>query len=127
MSGYEHPATAPAGGAPRARAFQIAAADNVATLIDELASPAAVEVLGGFGADPVGAREPIARGHKIALRDLAAGEPVLKFGVRIGHASRPILRGEWVHLHNLASDHDERSATLDLQTGAPTDTAAAYE
>jgi altronate hydrolase/altronate dehydratase small subunit len=71
--------------------------------------------------------EPIARGHKIALRSLAEGEAVLKFGVRIGHASRAIAAGEWVHLQNLASDHDERSASLDLHTGAPTDTVSAYE
>ena len=53
-------------------------------------------------------------------------EAVIKYGVRIGHATQPVARGAWVHLHNLASDLDERSGTLDLHSGAPTDTASAY-
>lgn len=106
------------------RAFRIQPTDNVATLLDD-AVPGAVALL-GVGGDSLIAREPIARGHKIALVDIDAGAPGLKFGVRIGHATKPIARGAWVHLHNLASDLDERSGTLDLQSGAPTDTASAY-
>jgi hypothetical protein len=60
------------------------------------------------------------------LNDIATGEAVVKFGVRIGHATQPIRRGAWVHLHNLASDLDQRSGTLDLNSGAPTDTTSAY-
>ncbi|MGC4030381.1 MAG: SAF domain-containing protein [Tepidisphaeraceae bacterium] len=56
------------------------------------------------------------------MSDLAAGDPVIKFGVPIGRASRPIRRGEWVHLHNCDSNFDARSGTLDLHTGALTDT-----
>jgi altronate dehydratase small subunit len=104
--------------------FQIHPQDNVATLIDDaLVGP--VEVIGTAQRELV-AIENIAHGHKIALADIAAGQAVVKFGVRIGHASHPIQRGAWVHLHNLASDLDERSGTLDLHSGAPTDTASAY-
>lgn len=108
------------------RAFQIDPADNVATLIDDtVVQP--VTVLGaGSGAATLTALEPIARGHKIAVIDLAVGDAVVKFGVRIGHATQPIRRGAWVHLHNLASDLDERSGTLDRHTGAPTDTSSSY-
>ena len=70
--------------------------------------------------------EKIQRGHKVALKDVAADGAVIKFGIRIGHATQPIRRGAWVHLHNLASDLDQRSGTLDLHSGAPTDTASAY-
>lgn len=35
-------------------------------------------------------------GHKIALRDIAAGENIIKYGFPIGHATRDIRRGEWV-------------------------------
>ena len=106
------------------RCFQIHVNDNVATLIDD--TPAGpVEIVGAVGGEVV-AVEKIARGHKVALRDLAPNEAILKFGVRIGHATAPIKRGAWVHLHNLASDLDERSGTLDLHSGAPTDTASAY-
>ncbi len=106
------------------RAFQIQVGDNVATLMDD-AVAGTVEILGA-SKDAVNAVENIARGHKIALREIAANEAVIKFGVRIGHATQAIPRGAWVHLHNLASDLDERSGTLDLHSGAPTDTSSAY-
>lgn len=108
-----------------ARCFQVHPSDNVATALDDLAA-GPVRFLGAEPGCEVVAREAIARGHKIALTDMAAGAAVVKFGVRIGHALRPIARGDWVHLHNLGSDVDARSGTLDLHTGAPTDTDSAY-
>jgi hypothetical protein len=108
-----------------ARCFQIHTADNVATLLDD-APPGPLALLGSSAGAPLSASESISRGHKVALADLAADAAVVKFGVRIGHATRPIARGDWVHLHNLASDVDHRSGTLDLHTGAPTDTNSAY-
>lgn len=84
-----------------------------------------VEIIGATNGG-ITAVEQIAHAHKIALMDIAADEAVIKFGVRIGHATRPIHRGAWVHLHNLSSDLDERSGTLDLHSGAPADTSLAY-
>lgn len=47
---------------------------------------------------------PVApRGHKIALRGVAKGEPVVKYGFPIGRATQDISEGEWVHSHNLAT------------------------
>jgi (2R)-sulfolactate sulfo-lyase subunit alpha len=40
-------------------------------------------------------------GHKIALKDLAAGDSVIKYGVNIGKVVAPIKKGEHVHVHNL--------------------------
>ena len=107
-----------------ARAFQIQPQDNVATLLDD-APAGSIEILGASPQE-IRSLEKIERGHKVALRDIAVNEPIIKFGVRIGHATQPIRRGAWVHLHNLASDLDERSGTLDLHSGAPTDTNSAY-
>jgi hypothetical protein len=106
------------------RAFQVQAGDNVATLLED-ATAGSLDIL---GAQPqkISCLERIERGHKVALQDIAVGDPVIKFGTRIGHATRPIRRGAWVHLHNLASDLDARSGSLDLHSGAPTDTASAY-
>ncbi|WP_435016220.1 UxaA family hydrolase [Tundrisphaera sp. TA3] len=56
------------------------------------------------GAGPVVVREPIAAGHKVAIRDVAPGEPVRKYGQVIGFAARAIAAGEWVHVHNLGAD-----------------------
>lgn len=47
---------------------------------------------------------PVApRGHKIALRNIAKGEPVVKYGFPIGRATQDIAEGEWVHSNNLAT------------------------
>src|SRR5262245_25458949 len=41
-------------------------------------------------------------GHKIALRAIAAGQPVRRYGQIIGFASAPIEPGDHVHFHNLS-------------------------
>jgi altronate dehydratase small subunit len=104
------------------RAFCINIADNVATLLDDAREPGIVQILGPAPGREVNSREPIALGHKIAIVEITQGAPITKFGVRIGIASKAILAGEWVHLHNCESGFDERSQTLDLHTGAATDT-----
>ena len=103
--------------------FQIQLQDNVATLIED-APAGPVQLVGTT--ECLAALEHIASGHKIALCDIAVNEAVIKFGGRIGHATQPIRRGAWVHLHNLASDFDQRSGSLDLYSGTPTDTGSAY-
>lgn len=40
-------------------------------------------------------------GHKVALRDITHGEPVVKYGVTIGLATSDIHAGQHVHVHNL--------------------------
>ncbi|MCU4651421.1 altronate dehydratase family protein [Roseibacterium sp. SDUM158016] len=48
------------------------------------------------------ARQSVPSGHKIAVRDVAEGEIVLKYGQPIGIARAHIAAGDWVHEHNLA-------------------------
>ena len=102
-------------------AFQIDFSDNVATALEEIA-PGTVTLRGDAKAPCVEALEKIPEGHKIALRDTAEGEDIIKYGVRIGRAVKPISKGSWVHLHNIHSVYDERSSHLDAVTGAPKDT-----
>jgi hypothetical protein len=104
------------------RCFKVNPADNVATLLDDVEQAGARVQLLGDNDRFLESLEPISMGHKIALTDIAPGESVVKFGVAIGHASRAIRAGQWVHLHNLTSNFDERSQTLDVHTGAATDT-----
>ncbi len=104
------------------RAFCIHAADNVATLLDDVRGAEVVRILGASSVSELTALDPIALGHKLALRDIAKGQPIVKFGVRIGDATCDIHVGHWVHLHNCSSGFDQRSQTLDLHTGAATDT-----
>ena len=72
--------------------------DNVATALEALD---AGRVIGGPVAFTV--REPIPRGHKVALRAISAGENVVKYGNPIGVATSAIPPGAHVHTHNVAS------------------------
>ena len=47
-------------------------------------------------------------GHKYALRPIAAGENVVKYGMPIGRATEPIAPGEHVHVHNVRTNLDQQ-------------------
>ena len=51
-------------------------------------------------ADGVVAAERIPAGHKVAVRPIAQGEPVRRYGQIIGFASTPISPGQHVHVQN---------------------------
>lgn len=99
--------------------FRVNARDNVATMLDPGSGP--LEILGEQPGQ-IRAPEEIQADHKVATEEIRSGQPVIKFGLPIGRATRDIRVGEWVHLHNCASNYDERSQTLDLNSGAATDT-----
>lgn len=104
-----------------ASAFVIEAKDNVATAL-ALLVPGKVALLGDSPSFEITALEEIPKGHKIALRDISAGEQIIKYGISIGRATKDIPAGSWVHLHVMCSNYDERSSHLDVKTGAPKDT-----
>jgi len=81
------------------RTLRLNAQDNVVVAIADL--PACSPVEGDFTAL---ARIP--RGHKVASRPIAQGEPIRKFGQVIGFASTDIRAGEWVHEKNVAIGDD---------------------
>ncbi len=72
--------------------------DNVAVALAEIKKG---EIL--TGAEGLRLLRTIPSGHKLALRDIAAGEQVIKYGYPIGFAVRQIAAGEHVHSHNLHS------------------------
>ncbi|MBK5253728.1 MAG: altronate dehydratase [Peptostreptococcaceae bacterium] len=49
----------------------------------------------------------IPNAHKIALKNFAVGDTVIKYDNSIGYVTKPILKGEWVHEHNLATGLDK--------------------
>ena len=106
-------------------AFQVHDQDNVATLLGEAAAGALLQIVGPAGRHNLTAREKIELGHKVALTAIPEGAPIVKFGIVIGIAMRPIARGEWVHLHNCRRRLDERSGHFDVHTGEPGDNAYA--
>lgn len=46
-------------------------------------------------------RQDIPIGHKVALKDLAVDDTVLKYGVDIGRVVQPIAAGQHAHVHNI--------------------------
>ena len=49
-------------------------------------------------------------GHKILIKDVKAGENIIKYGYPIGHATEDLKVGDWVNENNLATN---LSGTLD--------------
>jgi hypothetical protein len=82
------------------RVLLISDRDNVATALEPLDPETMLEVRGAN----VTVREPIPRGHKVALVAITAGQPVVKYGNAIGRATADIPAGAHVHAHNVASD-----------------------
>lgn len=103
------------------RVFQIEGGDTVATALGAV-RPGKAAVLGDAEQREIVALEEIPAGHKIALRDIAPGEDIIKYGVAIGMASKPIAKGGWVHLHCMGSKYDEKSNKLDPLTGTSKET-----
>lgn len=66
--------------------------DNVAIVANDGGLPA-----GAVFPDGLKLVERVPQGHKVALADLAAGDPVLRYNVVIGRASKAIPAGGWVH------------------------------
>src|SRR5689334_20619462 len=67
-------------------AVRVHPTDDVAVATRPLAAGTVVEVEGAR----VTLAEDVPAGHKIALRDIAQGEPVRKYGMAIGAATAPI-------------------------------------
>ena len=85
------------------KAIVMTAADNVATVIGfvEAGNAVAAEIDGQTICLVAGDRIPFA--HKLALRRIAKGEPIVKYGETIGLATADIETGRHVHVHNLES------------------------
>jgi galactarate dehydratase len=79
--------------------------DNVAIIVDPE----------GF----VSGQERIPQSHKIALRSLDAGEPVLRYGETIGFANRRIEAGSWVREELVDMPAAPRLDELSLATAIP--------
>ncbi len=88
--------------------------DNVAILVAPQGTAAGAQLPGGLIA-----REHIPQSHKIALQDLAQGEPVLRYGETIGLANRAIAAGSWVREEMLDMPAAPPLDALSLATAVP--------
>lgn len=81
--------------------LKINANDNVAVVLADVLTAGDVVELDG---QRVVVQQEVARGHKVALVDMCAGQQVVKYGYPIGHLTQAVNAGEWIHTHNLKSD-----------------------
>ena len=87
-----------------ARAIVIDPRDDAAILVENVHPGDTIEAHSAAGTQLLAARQDILAGHKVALRRVRAGEPILKYGERIGLALCDILPGDHIHVHNLAGE-----------------------
>ena len=87
--------------------YRIHEADNVAVALDAAVKGGPV-ILSGAGDTGVTALSDIPKGHKVTLRAVAKGDPVIKYGSPVGIAAEDLPAGSWVHDHNLRSLADEQ-------------------
>ena len=71
--------------------------DNVAVALRPIAKGETLDIAG----TPVTTLEEIPQGHKVAIKPIAQGGNVIKYGFRIGIAKEDIKVGQWVHVHNI--------------------------
>lgn len=75
--------------------------DNIGVATRELAAGTRVQI----GNRAIELLDSIDIGHKFALHAIEQGTKIIKYQAPIGHASRDIRAGEYVHTHNMASDY----------------------
>jgi altronate dehydratase small subunit len=89
--------------------------DTVATALTTLEAGRTVEVDGRT----VSMSEEIPFGHKFALKSMAIGDDVIKYGEVIGRAVESVSAGDWVHVHNVESIRARPDSPSDETDAAP--------
>jgi altronate dehydratase small subunit len=77
------------------------AKDNVVTLVSDCNKGDEIIVNIDESEVTYTADANIKYGHKMAIKDIKKGEPIIKYGEHIGDAIEDISAGTWVHIHNV--------------------------
>ncbi|MBB4512902.1 UxaA family hydrolase [Paraburkholderia fungorum] len=83
------------------RLILLSPADNCLIAAARLDAGTQVEIEG----ERVTLTKTIDLGHKVARRELAKDDKVLRYGAVIGHVTKAVARGAHLHTHNLESDY----------------------
>lgn len=92
--------------------------DNVAIVVNDGGLPTGAQF-----ADGLTLCEGVPQGHKVALVDLKEGDPVLRYNVVIGYASKDLPRGSWVNERTLRMPEPPGLENLPLATKKAPDQA----
>jgi len=79
--------------------FLIDPRDNVVTAVSNIEAGATITI--EELSKRIKVKQAIPIGHKIAIKKIRKGEPIIKYGAPIGRAKTDIDEGEWVHTHNV--------------------------
>ena len=88
--------------------------DNVAIVVNDGGLPA-----GAVFADGLTLLEAIPQGHKVALRDVAEGEAVVRYNVTIGFAATNLPAGSWLNEQNVIMPAARELVGLPISTRLP--------
>ncbi|TFG04582.1 MAG: D-galactarate dehydratase [Promethearchaeota archaeon] len=78
--------------------------DNVATVLEKIPENTEIEIeLAPNKIERLTTTTKINFLHKVALKDIPEGSPVIKYGQIIGKATTPIQKGSHIHTKNLKS------------------------
>jgi altronate dehydratase small subunit len=79
--------------------------DNVITVVADCKAGDEVTVKYHGKEIPYNCNSDIPFGHKIAIKHIKMGGPIIKYGEVIGSAKSDIKPGDWVHIHNVQDDY----------------------
>jgi galactarate dehydratase len=88
--------------------------DNVAIIVNEGGLPTGSKFESGLVLT-----EAVPEAHKVALADIPAGTPIIRYGVTIGSAEHLIPRGSWVHEELITLPSPPALDNLPLATAVP--------
>ena len=94
--------------------IQVHPSDNVAIIVNEGGLRAGTRFASGLVL-----AEDIPEAHKVALTDIAAGEPIIRYSSVIGYADGPLPRGSWVHEERMTEPLAPTLDALPLATATP--------
>ncbi|WZL81098.1 altronate dehydratase family protein [Vallitaleaceae bacterium 9-2] len=83
--------------------IQIHGNDNVIIVLEDVVIGESIE----HQAIQVTFKDDVKSGHKVALKPIKEGEPIIKYGMPIGKATKAIAVGEHVHTHNVKTQLDD--------------------
>ena len=96
-------------------ALMIDESDNVVTCVDEVSAGSDVFYRKGDDILSVTAIENIPYCHKVALKDFAEGEDVIKYGESLGKTNCAVKKGGWLYdknMHSVPRDYDSELVSI---------------
>lgn len=93
--------------------------DNVATILGpEVEAGTVIKVQVKGEELPITVNSKIVYGHKVAIKPIAKGETIFKYGLSLGKATEDIKVGDHVHVHNIESNRGRGDLNTSEKEGA---------